>query len=67
MNLTLICFKHVQSISIYFQVSLDSSGIYVATSCTDKTLSVYDYYSGECMATMLGHSELVTGLRYIKI
>ncbi|XP_015117371.1 mitogen-activated protein kinase-binding protein 1 isoform X2 [Diachasma alloeum] len=43
---------------------LDASGIYVATSCTDKTLCVYDYYSGECMATMLGHSELVTGLRF---
>ncbi|KAK2583707.1 hypothetical protein KPH14_009627 [Odynerus spinipes] len=46
------------------KVVLDSSGIYVATSCTDKTLCVYDYYSGECMATMLGHSELVTGLRF---
>lgn len=43
---------------------LDSSGIYSATSCTDKTLCVYDYYSGECMATMFGHSELVTGLRF---
>ncbi|CAL7952426.1 unnamed protein product [Xylocopa violacea] len=46
------------------KVVLDASGIYVATSCTDKTLCVYDYYSGECMATMLGHSELVTGLRF---
>ena len=36
----------------------------MATSCTDKTLAVYDYYSGECMATMYGHSELVTGLRF---
>ena len=36
----------------------------MATSCTDKTLAVYDYYSGDCMATMYGHSELVTGLRF---
>lgn len=43
---------------------LDRSGIYLATSCTDKSLSVYDYYSGECMATMCGHSELATGLRF---
>lgn len=43
---------------------MDASGIYVATSCTDKTLCIYDYYSGECMATMSGHSELVTGLRF---
>ncbi|XP_058453064.1 uncharacterized protein LOC131431397 isoform X2 [Malaya genurostris] len=46
------------------KVSLDMSGIYIATSCTDKTLSVYDYYSNECMARMYGHSELVTGLKF---
>ncbi|XP_023955304.2 mitogen-activated protein kinase-binding protein 1 isoform X6 [Bicyclus anynana] len=46
------------------KVALDSSGIYLATSSTDKILSVYDYYSGECMATMYGHSEIVTGLRF---
>lgn len=48
------------------QVTLDPSGILVATSSTDKTLSVYDYYSTECVATMLGHSELATGLRFTK-
>ena len=42
---------------------MDRSGIYVATSCTDKTLYVYDYHTGDCMASMFGHSELVTGLR----
>lgn len=46
------------------KISLDPSGIYVATSCTDKTLAVYDYYSNECMARMYGHSELVTGLKF---
>ncbi|XP_059616871.1 mitogen-activated protein kinase-binding protein 1 isoform X2 [Phlebotomus argentipes] len=46
------------------KLCLDLSGIYIATSCTDKTLSVYDYYSNECMARMYGHSELVTGLKF---
>ncbi|KAL0858742.1 hypothetical protein ABMA27_011216 [Loxostege sticticalis] len=46
------------------KVALDNSGIYLATSSTDKILSVYDYYSGECMATMYGHSEIVTGLKF---
>ncbi|KAL1501244.1 hypothetical protein ABEB36_006606 [Hypothenemus hampei] len=46
------------------KVVSDRSGIYMATSCTDKSLSVYDYYSGECMATMCGHGELATGLRF---
>ncbi|XP_025834885.1 WD repeat-containing protein 62 isoform X3 [Agrilus planipennis] len=46
------------------KVVLDRTGIYLATSSTDKSLSVYDYYTGECMATMCGHSELATGLRF---
>lgn len=25
---------------------------------------MYDYISGDCLATMIGHSELVTGLRF---
>lgn len=57
-----IDFDNLQN--VLFDVFSDASGIYVATSCTDKTLCVYDYYSGECMATMVGHSELVTGLRF---
>jgi WD40 repeat protein len=46
------------------KVALDRSGMYSATSCTDKTLAIYDYLTGECMATMFGHSELVTGLKF---
>jgi WD40 repeat protein len=46
------------------KVALDRSGIYAATSCTDKTVAIYDYYTGECMATMFGHSELVTGIKF---
>lgn len=43
---------------------LDPSGIYAATSCTDKNMCIYDYYTGDCLATMYGHSELVTGLKF---
>ena len=46
------------------KVALDRSGTYAATSCTDKTVAIYDYHTGECMATMLGHSELVTGIKF---
>ena len=46
------------------KVVLDRSGVYLATSCTDKTISIYDFHSGDCMATMFGHSELVTGLKF---
>lgn len=27
-------------------------------------MCVYDYITGDCLATMYGHSELVTGLRF---
>lgn len=39
-----------------WQVRLDPSGQYVATSCSDKNISIFDFYTGECVATMFGHS-----------
>ena len=33
------------------KVVLDRSGIYCATSCTDKMLAIYDYRTGELMAS----------------
>lgn len=38
------------------QVQIDPSGLYIATSCSDKNISIFDFYSGECVATMFGHS-----------
>ena len=38
--------------------------MYAATSCTDKTLAIYEYETGELAANMFGHSELVTGLKF---
>ncbi|MBN3298722.1 MABP1 protein, partial [Amia calva] len=45
-------------------VQTDPSGLYVATSCSDKNLSIFNFYSGECVATMFGHSEIVTGMKF---
>lgn len=38
------------------QVHVDPSGTFLATSCSDKSISVIDFYSGECVAKMFGHS-----------
>ena len=35
---------------------MDRSGFYAATSCSDKSLSLYDFEMGECVAGMVGHS-----------
>ena len=46
------------------RLQLDPSGTYVATSCTDKNLCVLEFYTGELTATVFGHSEITTGLRF---
>lgn len=40
----------------FSQVQVDPSGLYVATSCSDKNLSLFDFQTGECLAAMFGHS-----------
>ena len=46
------------------KLQLDQSGQYVASSCSDKNLCVMDFFTGEMQATMFGHSEVVTGLKF---
>ncbi|KAF4086104.1 hypothetical protein AMELA_G00102950 [Ameiurus melas] len=46
------------------KVQLDPSGMFLATSCSDKSICVFDYETGECVATLFGHSELVTGMKF---
>ena len=46
------------------KVTFDQSGRFIATSSTDKTLSIVDYTTGEVIATASGHSELITGLKF---
>ncbi|XP_068934623.1 WD repeat-containing protein 62 [Petaurus breviceps papuanus] len=46
------------------KVHIDPSGTFLATSCSDKSISVIDFYSGECIAKMFGHSEIVTGMKF---
>ncbi|UYV64071.1 WDR62 [Cordylochernes scorpioides] len=52
---------HIGLMSI---VVLDPTGTYIATSSTDKNVYIFDYESGQCVAAMAGHSELVTGLKF---
>ncbi|KAM8832217.1 mitogen-activated protein kinase-binding protein 1-like isoform 2-T2 [Spinachia spinachia] len=46
------------------RVQFDPSGQYVATSCSDKNISIFDSHTGECVATMDGHSEIVTAMKF---
>ena len=53
----------VGSEGVLIRVELDPSGAYVATSC-DKSVSIYDFFSGECVASMSGHSEIITAVKF---
>ncbi|KAK2147296.1 hypothetical protein LSH36_561g03000 [Paralvinella palmiformis] len=46
------------------RLAQDRSGAYVVASCSDKNVGIFDFFTGECMANMLGHSEVVTGIRF---
>ena len=47
------------------KAQLDPTGTYLATSCSDKNLTICDFFTGECVATMYGHSEIVTGVCFL--
>lgn len=42
---------------------MDPSGTFLATSCSDKSISLIDFYSGECVAKMFGHSGMCLAIQ----
>ncbi|XP_035709964.1 mitogen-activated protein kinase-binding protein 1 isoform X1 [Folsomia candida] len=46
------------------KVTLDPSGYYVAVASTDKSITIFDYYKGDVVASLLGHSELATAIGF---
>ncbi|KAJ6663802.1 hypothetical protein lerEdw1_009881 [Lerista edwardsae] len=46
------------------KVQLDPSGTFLATSCSDKSISIIDFHLGDCVAKMFGHSEVITGMKF---
>ncbi|XP_059355254.1 mitogen-activated protein kinase-binding protein 1-like [Carassius carassius] len=46
------------------KVQIDPSGLFVASSCSDKNINLIDFQTGESLATVFGHSENVTALRF---
>ncbi|XP_073497913.1 WD repeat-containing protein 62 [Phyllobates terribilis] len=48
------------------KVQMDPSGRFFATSCSNKNLSIFDLQTGECVATMYGHSDIVTDMKFTR-
>lgn len=50
---------------VLLKLQLDPSGQFAVTSCTDKSLALLDFKTGDLLATMFGHSELATGVKFM--
>ncbi|XP_063794053.1 WD repeat-containing protein 62 [Pseudophryne corroboree] len=46
------------------KVQMDPSGRFLATSCSNKNISLFDLQNGECVAVMYGHSDIVTDMKF---
>ncbi|CAF0798616.1 unnamed protein product [Didymodactylos carnosus] len=46
------------------KIDLHTSGRYVATSCSNKCVYIWDIISNECIASLCGHSEIVTDIKF---
>ncbi|XP_053545590.1 LOW QUALITY PROTEIN: WD repeat-containing protein 62-like [Bombina bombina] len=57
-------FKNSASGGALLKVQIDPSGTFYATSCANKNICIYDLQSGECLATVYGHSDLVTDMKF---
>ncbi|XP_040261894.1 WD repeat-containing protein 62 isoform X2 [Bufo bufo] len=45
-------------------LKMDPSGRFFATSCSNKNISIFDLHTGECVAVMYGHSDIVTDMTF---
>ncbi|XP_073454922.1 WD repeat-containing protein 62 [Aquarana catesbeiana] len=56
--------KSSQTAGALLKVQMDPSGRFVATSCSNKTISLFDMQTGESVAMMYGHSDIVTDMKF---
>ncbi|KAJ3178529.1 hypothetical protein HDU85_005136 [Gaertneriomyces sp. JEL0708] len=51
----------------FIKVCMDPSGLFIATSAADKVIRIFDFYTGQCVVRIpTGHSEMVTGLAFMR-
>ncbi|XP_072286879.1 WD repeat-containing protein 62 [Pyxicephalus adspersus] len=56
--------KSSQNGGALLKVQMDPSGRFFATSCSNKNISLFDLQTGECVAMMYGHSDIVTDMKF---
>lgn len=56
--------SHDDEIGELFRVHMDPAGIFASTASLDKWIRLFDFFSGDCIAKVTGHSELITGIKF---
>ncbi|XP_067941965.1 mitogen-activated protein kinase-binding protein 1-like [Watersipora subatra] len=46
------------------KLTIDNTGTFLAVSCSDKSIAIIEFQTGEIVATLVGHSELITSLKF---
>ncbi|XP_028787401.1 mitogen-activated protein kinase-binding protein 1 isoform X2 [Neltuma alba] len=47
------------------KVTMDPSGTYVVCSFSNKSICIYDLFTGQMVASAMGHAEVVTGIIFL--
>ncbi|XP_041026151.1 mitogen-activated protein kinase-binding protein 1 [Juglans microcarpa x Juglans regia] len=58
-------FRHDKDFGEPIKVTMDPSGSYLVCSYSNKSISVYDFISGEMVAQAMGHGEVITGVIFV--
>lgn len=54
----------LSNIHEYYKNDIDPSGMFVACSAFDKSINLFDFFSGELLYQVMAHSELVTNVKF---
>ena len=56
-------YKNDSSAELY-KADIDPSGMFVAVCGFDKMIRIFDFFSGQQVADVPGHSELITSVKF---
>jgi hypothetical protein len=55
---------NIQDQGSLLKISLDPGGVHAVTGGSDKSIRLFDFSNGNILGKVLGHSELITGVKF---
>ena len=49
-----------------YKADIDPSGMFVVVTGFDKSINIFDFFSGNLITRMMGHSEVVTNVKFTR-